>query len=222
VKRIYGVVTGLVLACGSAGDADAQTNVARFETSRSRVYTQVGLDPALMTSIGYGRVLRVIGHDFQLAGEAAVVASGRDISDARARITTTTSLLRWGSVHLTGSASAVARHTDNAIYRAVSIGADATASLGFYRPGWFVAGEFGKDKSIVTHVKHTDLYRETFYENAKDGWYLDAGGYYRYGFAGGFAIGPVEIAGRAGWQKTEDWNEMTTPNYVSLGVGIGF
>ena len=220
MKRIYGVVVLFLLLVGVVDDVDAQVNVARFDTERSHIYTTFGLDPALVGTIGYGQVVRVLGHDFQVAGEAGVVATGGDVSDARARVTTTTSLLRWRSVRLVGSASAVARHTDNVGYRAISIGADATASLGVYKRGWFVAGEFGKDKSIVTHVKHTDFYRENFYEGAKDGWYLDAGGYYRYGFVAGVAIRRVELSGRVGWQKTEDWNDMAVPMYVSLGVGL--
>lgn len=221
MNHINGFLVGLVMTCGFAADANAQMNVGRFGTERSRVYATVGFDPALLGSIGYGQVVRVLGHDFQVAGEAGLVATGGDVSDARARVTTTTSLLQWRSVRLTGSASAVARQTENAVYRAVSIGADATASLGIYRHGWFAAAEFGKDKSVVTHVKHTSSYRENFFNDAKDGWYLDAGGYYRYGLAAGFAIGRMELSGRAGRQKTEKWNDMAAPFYASFGLGVG-
>ena len=221
MKRIFGIALGIALAGVAARDAAAQTNVARFATERSRVFTTVGLDPAVVTSIGYGQVIRVAGHDFQLAGEAGVVAAGFDIRDARARVTAQASLLQWRSVHLTGSASAVARRTDNVGFRAINIGADVSGTLGVYRQGWFAAGEFCKDKSIVTHVKHTDFYRENFFPDAKDGWYLDAGGTYHYGFVGGVSIGRIQLGGRVGWQKTEDWNDMTPPMYVSLGVGLG-
>jgi len=205
-----------------AGDAAAQWNVARLRTDRNRVYTTFGLDPALVTSVGYGRVIRLSGHDVQLTGDVGVVAAGMDTRDFRARLGTQTSLLRWRSLHLAGSATFITRGTDNMIYRGLNFGADVSGSLGVYRRRWFAAGEFGKDKAIITHVTHSDWYRTYYYPDARDGWYLDAGGTYHYGLAGGFALSGVEFAGRFGWRRTEDFNELLPPMYASVGVGIGF
>jgi hypothetical protein len=90
-----------------------------------------------------------------------------------------------------------------------------------YRPGWFAAAEFGKDKAIVTHVTHTDWYRQ-YYPDAKDGWYLDAGGTYHTGVRAGLTLGKAELIGRAGWMKTEKFNDVTPPLYGSVGLGFGF
>ena len=43
MKRIFGIALGIALAGVAARDAAAQTNVARFATERSRVFTTVGL-----------------------------------------------------------------------------------------------------------------------------------------------------------------------------------
>ena len=220
MKRILGIVFVMFLLLTQL--ASAQSNVARFGTERNRVYTSVGIDPAVVSTVGYGRVVSVAGHAFNISGDVGVVAAGFDFDDARARAGVETSLLRWKSVHLTGSAVAVARSTENVSYRAVNFGADITGSLGVYRPRWFVAGEFGKDKAVVTHVTHTDYYRETFYPDAKDGWYLDAGGTFHYGFAAGLAVRGVEVSGRFGWLRTEDFNDVMPPVYASVGVGFWF
>jgi len=63
---------------------------------------------------------------------------------------------------------------------------------------------------------------ESYVPDAKDGWYLDTGGTYHYGLAGGFAVGRTELVGRVGLLRTERFNALTTPGYVSLGVGLGF
>lgn len=220
--RATSIALGILLPAIVAADAAAQWNVARFETERSRVYTTFGLDPAWIGSVGYGRVIGLGGHDFQLTGDLGVVSAGLDARDFRARIGTQTSLFKWRSMHLTGSATFITRGTDNSIYRALNFGADLTGSLGVYRHRWFGAGEFGFDKAIITHVSHTDWYRENFYPDAKNGWYLDTGGTYHYGLAGGYSLGRTEIVGRVGLLRTERFKPLTTPGYVSLGVGFGF
>ena len=133
-----------------------------------------------------------------------------------------TSLLEWRSMNLTGSATAIVRGTDNSIYRGVNFGADVSGSLGVYRPRWFVAGDGGIDKSIITHVKMSDWYRTQFYADAKDGWYLDAGGTYHYGLSGGATIHGAELMMRLGMLKTERYNQVMPPLYLSVGVGHGF
>lgn len=222
MTRASSIALGLLLSALAAGDAAGQWNVARFGSERNRVYTTAGLDPAAITTLGYGRVVQVSGHDFQLTGDVGIVAAGMDTRDFRTRIGTQTSLLQWRSMHLTGSATFITRGTQNSIYRGINFGADFTGTLGMYRSGWFAASEFGFDKAIITHLTHTDWYRENFYPDAKDGWYLDAGGTYHYGLAGGFALGRSEIVGRVGLLRTERFKDLTTPGYVSLGVGFGF
>ena len=205
-----------------AGEAAAQWNVARFETNRNRVYTTFGLDPAFVGSAGYARVVSVMDHDFQFSGDAGLATASMDVRDFRARLGLQTSLVRWRSARLTGSATFISRGTDNLIYRGFNFGADVTGAVGVYRPRWFAAGEFGKDKAIITHVTHSDWYRRYGYAGAKDGWYLDAGGTYHYGVAGGYSIGRTELVGRAGWLRTERFKDMSPPVYVSVGVGRGF
>lgn len=205
-----------------AQDANATWNVARFEPGQNRAYTTFGLDPALVTSAGYGRVVPLFAHPFLLAAEAGVVDAGLDAGDFRARLGAHTSLVRWRSLRLAGSATFVTRGTSNSIYRGINFGSDFTGTAGVYRPRWFAAGEFGFDKAIITHVTHSDWYRRYFYADAKDGWYLDAGGTFHYGLVGGISAGRTELSARCGFLRTEDWNDLVPPLYASLGVAFGF
>lgn len=205
-----------------AREGAAQWNVARFDRAPNRAYTAFGLDPAFVTTVGYGRVVPVFGHRVQFTGDVGIGAAGMDLDDFRARLTAYSSVARWRSLNLTGSATFITRGTRNSIYRGLNFGADLTGAVGVYRPGWHVAGEFGFDKAIITHITHTDWYRTYFYPGAKDGWYLDAGGTYHYGAVAGVAFGRVELVGRAGWQQTEDWNALNPPMYASVAAAIGF
>jgi hypothetical protein len=108
------------------------------------------------------------------------------------------------------------------VYRGLNLGADVTGSLGVYGEGGFAAVQFGKDKAIITHITHTDWYRDNVYEDARDGWYLDAGGTIHYGLAGGVSLGSAELMGRAGFRRSQRFNELDPPFYGSLGLGFRF
>ena len=204
------------------GSATGQQNVARLDSSANRIYTSFGLDPAFVTSIGYGRVIRLFGHRVELVGEVGMPVADVDARDFRVRLHAMTSILHWRSLHFTGAAAFITRGTENTIYDGFNFGADATGGLGIYRPGWFIAGEFGFDKAVITHVTHSEWYRTYFFPEARDGWYLNAGGTFHYGLASGITIGRFDLGTRVGWLQTEDFNELTPPIYASIALGVGF
>jgi hypothetical protein len=220
-RILFGTLGVLMLSMLLVRDTAGQWNVARFGLERNRVYTTVGLDPALITSLGYSRVIPLWGHDFQFSGEAGVVAAHMDINDFRARLGTQTSIAEWRSMHFTGSATFITRGTENLIYTGLNLGADFTGTVGAYKERWFAAGEFGFDKAIITHITNSDYYKKYYYADAKDGWYLNAGGTFHTGVVGGWALGKADLVGRVGWLWTEDFNGLTPPMYASLGVGYG-
>ncbi|MDM7914127.1 MAG: hypothetical protein ACE15D_10980 [Candidatus Eisenbacteria bacterium] len=222
MKLTLFILVAALLPALAARDAAAQWNVARFDADRNRVYTSFGLDPAFVSSMGVGRVVPLFDHDFHFGVDAGLAAAHMDLHDFRARLGVQTSIVNWRSVHFTGSATFLTRGTQNSIYRGFNFGSDFTGTLGVYRESWFGGGEFGFDKAIITHVTHSDWYRKYFYPDAKDGWYLNAGGTYHYGLVGGYAIGKAELVGRFGWRRTEEFDEINPPIYGSLGVGYGY
>lgn len=222
MRRYLGRAVGLMLSVLVVNSAAAQWNVARFDTGRNRMYTTFGLDPAFVSTVGYGRVVRPFGHSVQLTGDIGLAAAHLDTRDFRARLGMQTSILHWRSLRMTGSATFITRGTENSIYRALNFGSDFTGTLGMYRHKWFAAGEFGFDKAIITHLTHSDWYRKNYYPDAKDGWYLTGGGTFHYGVSAGIALGRLEVGGRFGWRRTERFNDVTPPMYASVGVGVGF
>ncbi len=206
----------------AARDAAAQWNAGRSGADRNQVYTTFALDPALVASAGYVRIVPLLGREWQLGLEAGVAGPDYDSRDFRARAQVRTTVLHWRSLRLVGSATFIARGTENAIYRGFNFGADFTGTAGVYRQGWFLAGEFGFDKAVITHVTHSDWYRQTVYADAKDGWYLTGGGTFHYGVTGGVALGRTELMVRAGRLTTEDFNELQPNVYASVGLGVRF
>jgi hypothetical protein len=216
------LLASLLLGMLATQDGVAQWNVARYATGRNRIYTTFGMDPALVTAVGYGRVFPFLGRAWQLSGEFGIGAAEFDTRDFRARMQLHSTIVGWRSARLTGAATFITRGTENSIYRGLNFGADFTGTAGVYRSGWFAAAEVGFDKAIVTHITHSDWYRTWFYPGAKDGWYLDAGGIWHYGLVGGVGLGPAELAARIGFRRTENFEELTPPAYLAMGIGFRF
>ena len=215
-------VPGLLFTMLLVTNTSAQWNVARFESNPNRIYATFGLDPAFFPAVGYGRVVSVFGHRVQVAVDAGFVAAEMDTRDLRARLHLLTSIVKWRSLHLTGSTALIARGTDNSIYRGYNFGADLTGALGVYRSGWFLAAEFGIDKGGVTHITNSDWYRTYFFPDAQDGWYRDPGGTIHYGLSAGITVGRAELLARYGQLRTEKFNDLTPPMYASIGLGFTF
>ena len=216
------LVLALCLATGFTGAAEAQWNVARFGERSNWMYASYGLDPAFVATAGYGRSVRFFGHPVQFTADAGAVTAKLDLSDVRARLQARMSLLHWKALRLAGSAAFVTRGTVNSVYEGLTFGSDFTGTAGVYLRHWYLAGEFGFDKDVITHVRNSDWYRTNFYPGAQDGWYLNAGGTFHYGLTAGVSLGPAELMLRAGALRTEKFEPVIPPMFASAGLGVAF
>jgi hypothetical protein len=167
-------------------------------------------------------VASIFRHSVQLGVDGGIVAAEMDARDFRGRVHLLTSIASWRAFHLTGRTALIARGTDNSIYRGYNFGAAFTGALGVYRSAWFLAAEFGIDKAGATHIEHSDWYRTYFYEDARDGWYRNPGGTVHFGLSAGITVGQTELMVRCGQLRTEEFNELIPPLYLSLGLGVAF
>ena len=83
--------------------------------------------------------------------------------------------------------------------------------------------EFGFDKAIVSHYKHTDLYKSNYTE-VKDGWYEPSvGGNYYYNLKGGYSFGKNDITIVAGKIISQDFmTKPLFPIFTQIGYNIKF
>ena len=115
----------------------------------------------------------------------------------------------------------VFRRYENNFVRAVDFGSEIAGVLGYYRKGWFAAGEVGFDKAIITHFKHTPSYRDQF-PGVSDGWFGPAtGGNFYYGAQAGVSINSQDLFVRAGKLLTQDFKTTPrVPYYAQIGYSI--
>lgn len=203
-------------------DLAAQWNLARVQPGDARLHISMAVDPAVVTSLGYGRFTSLFGTTTRLGLEVGVVAGEADLRDYRVRLGGEVQLVRRGAFRVAASAAFMTRGTSNVVFRAVNFGSDFGATAGLYRRGWFVAGEVGFDKAIITHLTHTQEYRDQYYADAKDGWYLNNGGTGRLGIMTGTSLGGAELMLRGGINRTQGGETLAVPAYLTVGVGFGF
>ena len=114
------------------------------------------------------------------------------------------------------------RGTKNDLGRMTSLGANAGVVGGYYAPHWFAAEELGFDYALTTHIANAQLYRDTVYENARDGWYVNPGGNYRLGGQAGASFGRYELALRAGFLRDMKGGQPMFPLHATLACATSW
>lgn len=134
--------------------------------------------------------------------------------------------IRWiraGNIHFSTKIQGVFRRYQNNYVRMVNWGSDMSGAIGYYKPKWFVAGEAGFDKAIITHFLHSEE-ALTKYPSIRDGWYqTSTGGNFRYGLQAGYSYRVYDLGLNAGKVLSQDFKTTpTVPFYVSLGINRRF
>ena len=192
---------------------------------KQTVYINAGLEPAVLTSLGYSYRFNFesLANDLILYGEASVPFGDFEMNDYRIKVGAQSTIISSNKWDFSLNGYLVLRGTENSIHSATNYGIGFTALVGYYESCWFSALELGYDKGIVTNIEHTEWYKEYFYSDAKDGLYGNPGGNITIGLRGGYQISNFEITVRGGIFKTEEFNNpVGVPYYGSIGINYHF
>ena len=134
--------------------------------------------------------------------------------------------IRWIDFHdlqFSTKIHGVFRRYANDFVQMANFGSDMSGIIGYYRSKWFVAGEVGFDKAIVTHFKFSEAYKDQ-YSGGVNGWYEPAtGGNFYYGLQAGFSFLKQDIWFRLGKIITQDFKTSPMiPLYGQLGYNLKF
>lgn len=187
------------------------------ENQKHILNVNAGWDYSFVYGLSYGYHLKT---KIPIILESSVsFASGEVIfDDFKTKIGGQLNLYQIENFRFNASLHGIYRRYGNPLVTLQNFGADAGIVIGLYKPKWFIAGEFGFDKAIVTHFKHTAIY-EAVYPDVKNGWYEPTtGGNFNFGIQGGYSFSRSDITLRAGKVMNEDFKSMPLiPFYVQLG-----
>jgi hypothetical protein len=187
---------------------------------RHIINVNAGIDYGITAGAGYSYQLKsglpvVLNAEYSFPG-------GKNLSDDfKTKIGGYIRLYQHNNFQFSAKVQGVFRRYQNSFATLLNFGSDMSGIIGYYKPKWFVAGEAGFDKAIVTHFKHSEAYKENF-PSVKDGWYEPAtGGNFYYGLQTGFSFRRNDIYLKAGKLITQDFSSTPLlPFYLQAGYNI--
>lgn len=199
--------------------SNAQTvNWNALENSKQIITAGFGWDYSVSYSLGYAykiktKVPLVLNANFSVPSGEKLLDDFKTKIGAQVVLLNKTNLK--GSILING----IYRRYKNPLVRLQNFGSEMKGVFGYYKPKWFIAGEVGFDKAIVTHFKHSESFKETIYQEVKDGWYEPAtGGNFIYGIQTGHSFKKSDITFNIGMVTTQDFKTTPLiPYYLIIG-----
>lgn len=187
---------------------------------RHLIDINAGIDYGLTFGARYGYHLKTTA-PIMLIFDLSVPSGENLADDFKTKIGGYIRLYQVDNLQFSAKIMGVFRRYENSYARLLNFGSDMGATVGYYKQKWFVAGEAGFDKAIVTHFKHSASYKQNF-PSVKDGWYEPAtGGNFYYGLKTGLSLNQNDIYLKAGKTLAQDFKtKPLLPFYLELGYNI--
>ena len=179
-----------------------------------------GIEYGFIYGVGYGYHIRC-GLPVVLNLEYSFPSGMNLDDDFKSKIGGKVRLFGINNFQLSANLYGVFRRYENSLVRMLNFGSELSGILGYYRSKWYVAGEFGFDKAIVSNLKHSQNYKDIFPE-VTDGWYEPpSGGNYHYGIQTGFSFKQHDIYLKAGKLISQGFKtKPLVPYYAQLGYNF--
>ncbi|MBV9987600.1 MAG: hypothetical protein JO301_07970 [Chitinophagaceae bacterium] len=221
MKMIKTIACFTVLAFFSSAINAQAYNWESLKENQNLINVQAGFDYGVVAGVGYGyRIKSKI--PMVLHGDYSFPAGKNLLDDFKTRVGATARLYDAGGLQVSADITGVFRRNENDMVRMVNFGSEMKAVAGYYRSGWLVAAEIGFDKAIVTHLKHSAVYK-TSYPGVTDGWYIPTGGNFLYGVQGGFSFRKTDLYLKAGKTVMQDFKTTPLlPYYFEFGINRKF
>jgi hypothetical protein len=202
----------------------AQTiNWASLKDNKHIINANLGAEHGVVYGFGYGYQIKTRFLPIIANIELSAPTGNKTFDEFKTKIGGQIRLIKYQSFQFSTRIHGVYRSYENGFVRLQNFGSDLSGIIGYYRPKWFVSGEFGFDKAIVTHFKHAKAYKDQ-YTGVVDGWYEPAtGGNLNYGLQAGVSFKKYDVYLRAGKMLTQDFETTPlVPLYGQLGCNLKF
>lgn len=195
MKNFFHAALATLLFCFTGSTVNGQLIInPPQDTSRNRIFVGTGLEPELVATIGYLRVLGRPGKTVDMSMGGSIKSAVLIFTNAwRVNFTTNatwTMRKNWRSI--IGS-NIYLVHNDDRAGIMNGIGFELRASPGHYGKKWMKGFDLGWQHTAFTHIKHAAAAKDAFNERYPtshmvegpiDGWYGATANRFRLGVAG--------------------------------------
>ena len=187
--------------------------------NKNIVSVKLGFEYGMVYGLSYGRQAKTRLFPFITSIEYSAPAGKNVLDDFKTEIGVQIRWVKPGNFQFSTKVNGVFRRYENDFARLLNFGSDIAGILGYYKPKWFIAGETGFDKAIVTHFKHSPEYQE-LNPDVANGWFKPStGGNFYYGLQTGLSIRRIDLNIKLGKILTQDFK--TTP-MIPFYAQVGF
>ena len=216
IKIILAIGAGIILSSFAQAQTLNWANLTKDD--RHIINLNLGYDYAASFGAAYGYQLKA-PVPIVLDAQFSMPAGENLFDDFKSKAGAQVRIFEWKSFCFSAEAQGIFRRYENPYARLLNFGSEFSGTIGYYRPSWFVAGQAGFDKAIVTHFKNSELYEDN-YSGEQNGWYQPAtGGNFFYGLQGGYSLRQISFYLKAGQVIEQDFKSSPMiPFYAQLGV----
>lgn len=190
-------------------------NWAQVEKDQQHlVAAKFGADYATVMGLSYGQ--RLPGKQPAFVSATFSTPFGGDwLDDWKLRLAYQRRIWQEGHLALSLKPGLIARAYQSEIAQLLNLGIDLNATLGYYRPKWFLAAELEVDHTLATRLNHGSLQEN--YPEIYDGWVGSSGGNFKFGGNLGYSFGNQLVSLRLGKVYAQNFQDNPTlPFYFEL------
>ncbi len=218
--RIIFTISGLFFLLATNAQSINWNNIEK--QNRHIINANFGVEYGIVYGLGYGyctstKIPVVINVEYSFP------SGNKLFDDFKTKLGGKIRLLKINNIHFSANIYGIYRKYNAEFVQLQNFGSDFSATVGYYKSRWFVAGNIGFDKAIVTHFKHGNRYKTNFPE-VKNGWYEPAtGGNAYYGLLAGISLKRTDITLKAGKIIEQDLKtKPLIPFFAELGFNLRF
>jgi len=203
---------------------DAQIHLD--DNIKNRVYLKVGIEPTTMVTFGYQHSFssEFLNRTINAFAEWKVPVYKFNLKNSELKIGGIIPLLEKGNFKIINNLNFSFGGVSTRHFSSKRLAIADELSIGMYKNNWFVAATFEYEKILLINLQHTDFYKESYYPDAKDGWYKGTGGMFQVGIQGGLTIKEkYDVKLEAKMPFTEKFNNYGgSPLHANLAFGYRF
>ncbi len=220
---IIALIASILVICSNRSNAQINNWRAWQGEQAYIVSLQFAFDYGFGIGVGYAYKLNTV-LPILLNIDVSTQFGEKILDDYKIRIGGQAELVRLGDFSTTFKAQGIVRRLSNHYAQYLNIGSELGIIAGFYRPTWFMVGEFTYDKTLFTNVQHSETAKQNSFHQPRDGWYASSGGNFLYGIQGGYSFPAIDVNARLGGISTEDFKgaPLYLPLYGVLGMNVRF